>query len=66
MSITNSWSLLKLISLKSVIPSNHFILCHSLLLLLSIFSSIRVFSNESVFHISQVAMVLKHKHQYFQ
>ena len=48
LSITNSWSLLKIISIESVMPSNHFILCHSLLLLLSIFSSIRVFSNESV------------------
>ena len=46
--ITNSRSLLKLIFIKSVIPSNHLILCHPLLLLPSIFSSIRVFSNESV------------------
>ena len=49
LSITSSWSLLKLMSIKSVMPSNHLILCHSLLLLLSIFPSIRVFSNESVF-----------------
>ena len=42
-----SWSLLKLMSIKSMIPSNHLILCHSLLLLPSIFPSIRVFSNES-------------------
>ena len=48
LSITNSWSLLKLMSIKSVMPSNHFILCHPLLLLPSIFPSIRVFSNESV------------------
>ena len=46
LSITNSQSLLKLI--ESVIPSNHLILCHPLLLLTSIFPSIRVFSNESV------------------
>ena len=46
--ITNSWSLLKLMSTESVMPSNHLILCHSLLLLTSIFPSIRVFSNESI------------------
>jgi len=50
-SITSSWSLLKLMSIESVIPSNHLILCHTLLLLPSIFPSIRVFSNESVLHI---------------
>ena len=50
-SITNSQSLLKLMSIKSVIPSNHLILCHSLLLLPSIFPRIRVFSNESALHI---------------
>ena len=48
LSITNSWSLLKLMSIESVMPSNHLILCHSLLHLPSIFPSIRVFSNESV------------------
>ena len=48
LSISNSRSFLKLMSIKLVIPSNHFILCHPLLLLLSIFPSIRVFSNESV------------------
>ena len=48
LSITNSWSLLKLISIESVMPSSHLILCHSLLLLPSIFPSGRVFSNESV------------------
>ena len=47
LSITNSWSILKLMSIKSVKPSNHLILCHPLLLLPSIFPSIRVFSNES-------------------
>ena len=45
--ITNSWSLLKLISIESVMPSNHLILCCPLLLLPSIFPSIRVFSNQS-------------------
>ena len=45
---TNSWSLLKLMSIKSVMPSNHLILCCPLLLLPSIFPSIRVFSNESI------------------
>ena len=50
-SITNSQSLLKLMSIKSVMPSNHLILCHPLLLLPSIFPSIGVFSNESVLHI---------------
>ena len=51
LSITNSWSLLKLTSVESVVPSNHLILCHPLLLLPSIFPSIRVFSNESFLHI---------------
>ena len=46
--ITNSWSLLKFMSFESVMPSNHLILCRPLLLLPSIFPSIRVFSNESV------------------
>ena len=45
--ITNFWSLLKLMSIELVMPSNHLIFCHPLLLLPSIFSSIRVFSNES-------------------
>ena len=45
------WSLLKLISIESVMPSNHLILCHPFLLLPSIFPSIRVFSNESVLRI---------------
>ena len=49
LSITNSRSLLKLMSIESVMPSNHLILCHPLLLLPSIFPSIRVFSNESAF-----------------
>ena len=51
LSITNSRSLLKLKSIESVMPSTHLILCHPLLLLPSIFPSIRVFSNESVLRI---------------
>ena len=51
LSITNSRSLLKLMSLESVMPSCHLILCHPLLLLPSMFPSIRVFSNESVLRI---------------
>ena len=51
LSINNSQSLLKLMYIESVIPSNHLILCCPLLLLPSIFPSIRVFSNESVLHI---------------
>ena len=47
LSITNSWSLLRLLTLESVMPSNHLILCRPLPLLPSIFPSIRVFSNES-------------------
>ena len=47
----NSWSLLKLMSIESVMPSNHFILCCPLLLPPSIFSSIRVFSNDSALRI---------------
>ena len=46
-----SWGLLKPMSMESVMPSNHLILCHPLLLLLSFFPSIRVFSNESSLHI---------------
>ena len=48
LSVTNYWSLLKLMSIKLVMPSNHLILCHSLLLLSSIFPVFRVFSHESV------------------
>ena len=47
--IINSWSLLKLVSIESVMPSNHLILCHPLLLPSSIFPSIRIFLNGSVF-----------------
>ena len=50
LSVTNSQSLFKLISFESVMPSNHLILCCPLLLLSSIFPSIRVFSNESILH----------------
>ena len=51
LSITNSWSLLKLMSIESLMPSNHLILCCPLLLLPSIFPNIWVFSNESTLHI---------------
>ena len=51
LSITNSWSSPKLMSIESVMSSNHLILCHSLLLLPSIFPNIRGFSNESALHI---------------
>ena len=50
-SFTNSQSLLKLIFIESVMPSNHLILCHTLLLSLSIFPCISIFSNESALHI---------------
>ena len=52
LSITNSQSLPRLMSIESLMPSNHFILCHPLLLLPSIFLSIRVFSNESALRIN--------------
>ena len=66
LSITNSLSLLKLMSIKSVMPSSHLILCRPLLLLSPIPPSIRVFSNESTLH--QVAKVLDFQlqHQSFQ
>ena len=51
LSITKSWSLLKLMSIELVMPSNHLILCHPLLLLSSIFPSIRVFSSEWALHV---------------
>ena len=51
LSFTISWSLLKFMCIKLVMLSNHLILCHPFLLLPSIFSSIRVFSNESALHI---------------
>ena len=66
LSITNSRSLPKLMSIESVMPSNYLILCHPLLLLPSIFSSIRLFSNKSTLH--EVAKVLEFQleHQSFQ
>ena len=51
LSIANSWSLLRFMSIESVMPSNHLILCRPLLLPPLVFPSIRVFSNESVLHI---------------
>ena len=51
LSITDSQSLLKLLSIESEMPPNHLILCHPLVLLPSIFPSIRIFSKESVLHI---------------
>ena len=67
LSITNSWSLLKLMSLESVMPSNHLILCHPLLLSPSIFPSIRVLSNESVLCIKVAeVLVFQLQHQFFQ
>ena len=51
LSITNSWSLLKLVAIESVMPSNHLILCRPLLLLPSFFPSIRVFSNELILQV---------------
>ena len=51
LSITNSWSLLKLMSIESMMPFNHFILCHPLPLLPSIFPSIKIFSSELALHI---------------
>ena len=48
LSITNSWCVLKLMSIEPVMPSNHLILCHPLLLLPSVLPSVRVFSSESV------------------
>ena len=59
LSITNSWSLLKIITIKTVMPSNHLVLCQPLLLLPAILPSIRVLSNESL---NQVAKVLELLH----
>ena len=67
LSITNSQSLLKLMSIKSMMPSNHLILCRPLLLLPSIFPSIRVFSNESALYIRWPKYLEFHlQHQSFQ
>ena len=59
LTITNSQSLLKLMSIESVMPSSHLILCHPLLLLPSIFPSIRVFSMSHLSALHQVAKVLE-------
>ena len=66
LSFTNSWSLLKLMSIESIMPSNHLILCHPLLLLPSIFLNIGGFSNESVLHIRMAKVLeLQLQHQSF-
>ena len=59
-------SLIKLMSIESVMPSNHLIFCHPLFLLPSVFPSIKVFSSESVLHISWPILKLQHQHQSFQ
>ena len=64
LSISNSQTLSKLMSIESVMPSNHLILCRPLLLLPSIFPSSRVFSTESVFWPVQVARVLEFQLQH--
>ena len=66
LSITNSRSLLKLMSIESVVPSNHLILCHPLLLLPSVFPSIRVFFNELVLHTRWPKYWFQLQHQSFQ
>ena len=66
LSITNSCSLLKLMSIESVMPTNHLILCCPILLLLSVFPSIRVFSNESAHHIRWPSLEFQLQHQSFQ
>ena len=65
LSFTISQNLLKLMSIKSVMPSNHLVFCRPLLLL-SIFPSIRVFSKESVLHIRWPVLKLQLQHQSFQ
>ena len=57
LSLSISWSLLKLMSTELVMLSNHLVLCHPLLLLPSIFPSIRVFSNESALHVTERHML---------
>ena len=66
LSITNSQSLLKIMSIESVMPSNHLTLCRPLLLPPSISPSIRVFSNESVLCIRAKVLEFQLKHQSFQ
>ena len=63
---TISRSLLKLMSFESVMPSNHLALCHPLLLLSSIFPSIRIFSNELTLHQVAKVLELQHQHESFQ
>ena len=64
LSIPNSWSLLNLMSIESVMPSNHFFLCHPLLILPSIFPRFRVFSNKLALCINQVVKVLEFELQH--
>ena len=59
LSITNSWGLLKLMSIESMMPSNHLIVCRPLLLLPSIFPSTQVFSNESALRIRYIVFCLR-------
>ena len=66
LSIINSWSLLKLISIESVMPSNHLILCHPLLLQPSIFPSIRVFQMSQLFASGGQILEFQLQHQSFQ
>ena len=65
LAFTISWSLLRLMSIELVMPSNYLILCHALLLLSSILPSIRVFSNESTLQAAKV-LELQHQHPPFQ
>ena len=65
LSLTISWSLLKLVSIELVIPSNHLILCHPLLLLPSIFPNIRVFSNVGSSHSVAKVSEFQLQHQSF-
>ena len=60
LSFTISWSLLKFMSTESVTPSNHLILCHPLLLLPSVFQSIRIFSHESALHIRWLELPIRY------
>ena len=64
LSITNSRSLLKLLSIESVMPSNHLILCHALLLLPSIFHRTGVFCSESVLHIRSFSFGISLSNEY--
>ena len=66
LSITNSWNLLKFKSIELVMPSNHLIHCHPLLLLPSIFPSIRIFSSKSVLRIRWPNIGVQLQHQSFQ